>query len=361
MIPRACALALAWLVAAACALAAPVDVEPYFRSADYDGLKLSPSGKRVAGMARVEGRRGLVGIDLASRKPGKVIVVASSEIEWFEWVSDERILFSVVERESGTGRLRAGPLYTVKPDGSGLSVLARPLLRGEQRSLRSNYFLSRLPGTTDVLVLANDANPRYFDVYRLDTETGQKRLRSLDKPGRVVRWMADREGALRLAVTEEDEGGGKTFWRASESDPWREIESFGSRAQRFVPVAFDGDGSLIVSARIDGDLASLRRFDPVAKRAGEVLAAHPEVDLEGGLVYDGVRKRIVGVRYEGEHPGIAVRRRVGAPARASTARCPTGSTCRRATTGRRCWCNRRTATPGPGTSSIRRSGSSRGS
>ena len=298
--------AAAWLVAAAALAADAVPVEPYFKHADYQDLKLSPSGKLAAGIVRVNGRSGLVGIDLATRKPGKVVAVNANEIEWFEWVNDERILFNVSERESGTGRVRPGPVFTVKPDGSELRLLARPLLHGEQQqALRYTRFLSRLPDSTDVLVLANDANPRYYDVYRLDTDSGRKTLRSLDKPGNVVRWMADRDGALRLAVTDDGTGGGRTFWRASESDPWQAVEEFKARGQRYVPVAFDGDGSLIVATRPKGDLAQLYRFDPATKQLGETLAAHPQIDLGGGLIYDGRKKRVVGVRYEGDRPGIA--------------------------------------------------------
>ena len=44
-------------------------------------------------------------------------------------------------------------------------------------------------GSDDILVVANDAHERFPDVYRLNTDTGRKTLRSLGKPGDVVRWV----------------------------------------------------------------------------------------------------------------------------------------------------------------------------
>ena len=84
------------------------------------------------------------------------------------------------------------------------------------------------------------------------------------------------------------------------------IEEFPSHLQNYIPVAFDGDGSLVVATRAGGrDTLALHRFDPTAKKLGELLAAHPDVDLDGGIVYDARSERIVGVRYRGERPGTA--------------------------------------------------------
>ena len=80
------------------------------------------------------------------------------------------------------------------------------------------------------------------------------------------------------------------------------IEEFkATTRQRYVPVAFDGDGSLIVRTRASGDMAALYRFDPRRRRRwASSLAAHPQVDLDGGLIYD---------RQQGSRRRRAVRRR----------------------------------------------------
>ena len=247
-----------------------VPVEPYFKHADYQDFKLSPSGKLAAGIVRVNGRSGLVGIDLATRKPGKVVAVNADEIEWFEWVNDERILFNVSERESGTGRRapRPGLHRQARRQRIAGARAAAPARRAAASAALHALSVARC--RTPPTCSCSPTTPTRATTTSIASipRRGRKTLRSLEKPGNVVRWMADRDGALRLAVTDEETGGGKTFWRASESDPWQVVEEFKARGQRYAPVAFDGDGSLIVATRPKGDLAQLHRFDPATKQAG---------------------------------------------------------------------------------------------
>jgi dipeptidyl aminopeptidase/acylaminoacyl peptidase len=283
-----------------------VAVEPFFRHADYGSFKLSPSGKYVAGIVPVNGRGGLVAIDVETRKPWPATTVNVSDVGWFEWVNDERLVFTVLDLTVGGGEQRGSGLFTVKRDGSEFRMLVRPPTGGGQYVYRYTQFLAALhDGSDDILVVANDANPRYPDVYRLNTDTGRKTLRSLNKPGDVVRWVADRKGVVRVAVTEEKEGGGRLYWRAAESAPWEIIDDYKPRRQRFVPVAFDGDGSLIVASNARHDTQALYRFDPEKKAVGELLAAHPQVDLTGGLIYDYTKERVIGVAFNADKPGVA--------------------------------------------------------
>ena len=68
------------------------------------------------------------------------------------------------------------------------------------------------------------------------------------------------------------------------------------------PVAFDGDGSLIVRSNVGRDKYALFRYDPETKALGELIAEHPHVDIAGGLVYDPHKGRVVGVEYDAMRP-----------------------------------------------------------
>jgi dipeptidyl aminopeptidase/acylaminoacyl peptidase len=300
------AVAALLLAAAASAGAARVDPEPFFKHADYGEFKLSPSGKHVAGIVPVNGRTGLAAVEVATRKSGPVANVNVSDIAWFEWVNDDRLVFTIIDRQVGAGAQRGSGLYTVRRDGSEFRVLARPPGAGQFVYRYTRVLATLRDGSDNVIVVANDANEKYPDVYRLDTATGKKSLVSLGKPGDVVQWLADRKGRVRIAVTDEPGGKARTYWRASEEDRWQLVEEFPVHDQRYRPVGFDGDGSLVVASRPEGkDTLALYRFDPVAKKLGDLLAAHPDVDLAGDLVYDHRTNRIVGVGYLGERPGFA--------------------------------------------------------
>ena len=296
----------ALLLVAGAALAADpsarVAVEPFFKHADYGAFKISPSGKYVAGLVPVNGRSGLVAVDLATRKPGEATTVRSSDIGWFEWVSDDRLVFTVIDRQVGAGAQRASGLYSVMRDGTDFRILVRPPASGG----RYTQFLSALDdGSDDILVLSYSPNPRYPDVYRIKTSGGGGRLLSLGKPGDVVRWLADRKGAVRIAITAEANGRMRTYWRADESTPWQMLEEYGPNDPHDVPIAFDGDGSLVVATRSRSDMSALYRYDLATKKMGDLLAAHPQIDIAGGLIYDRRKERIVGVRYEADKPGVA--------------------------------------------------------
>ena len=51
-----------------------------------------------------------------------------SDIAWFEWVNDDRLVFTIVDRQVGGGAQRGSGLYTVKRDGGefGCSPVRRP-------------------------------------------------------------------------------------------------------------------------------------------------------------------------------------------------------------------------------------------
>jgi len=165
--PSRVRIALFGLVVAATSLTAlaadptpRVPVEPFFRHADYSSFKLSPSGKYVAGIIPVNGRGGLVAIDLETRKPGHVTTVNVSDIGWFEWVNDDRLVFTVLDLEVGSGEQRGSGLFTVKRDGSEFRVLVRPPTGAGQWVYRYTQFLAALhDGSDDILVVANDTVP----------------------------------------------------------------------------------------------------------------------------------------------------------------------------------------------------------
>jgi dienelactone hydrolase len=310
-----------WTVAAvvwlspfvACAEDAPVSrvpVEPFFAFPDYTQVQLSPSGKYLAGIVQSNGRSALGFIDLDTMKPGTVASGADGDIVGFDWVNDERVVFWVGDRQAGSGEQRGGGLFTIKRDGTEFLTLAPGVKAqaGQGRYvLRGTRLLTTLDdGSDDILVESNESDARHADVYRMNTRNGRKALKTFGRPGDAIQWVADRTGAVRAVVTEEKGFSiQRSWWRATEDSPWVMIGEYKLRDERIQPVAFDGDGSLIVASNIGRDTMALYRYDTTKKALGELLAAHPQADLEDGLVYDRRKHKIVGVRYDAEKPGVA--------------------------------------------------------
>ncbi len=293
------ALALAAVATLACAADAPQSPEPYFAHSDFAGLALSPSGKYVGALVPVRGRLALAVLELDTRTPKPVARVDGEDIRWFAWANDDRLVFTTIDLQAGLGEQRVGGLYAVNRDGSDFRIIDGP-------GGRYTRFHSTLDdGSSDILATANDRNADFPDLVRVNTVTGRANLITFERPGDSVAWVADRAGVARGVVTVEKGTIQRSWWRPAADAKWQLIGEYRYGEPGIVPVAFDGDGSMIVASNIGRDTAALYRFDAAKNAPGELLAAHPHVDLTSGLVYDRRAKRIVGLRYEGARPGYA--------------------------------------------------------
>jgi dipeptidyl aminopeptidase/acylaminoacyl peptidase len=305
-------LCAAWLALFACAVRAadsPVSPEPYFKHEDFDRVQLSPSGKVIAALAPVNGRKSLVAIDMQTRKPRVITTIDGNDICSLQWVNDNRLVFSVCDLQSGLGEQRGGGLFGIDVDGTNFRILAptaKALFERGQFVYRYTRFARVLyDGSDDVLVLSNDRSERWEDMYRLNTRDARKTLLTDTWPGDPVRWVADRNGVVRGAVTTEQAGIiNRSWWRPSADAKWQMIGEYGLRDASVVPVAFDGDGSLIVGSDIGRETVALYRFDTAKMAVGELLAAHPHADL-WSVIYDRHQSKVVGVYHDGGRPGIA--------------------------------------------------------
>ena len=284
-----------------------VTPEPYFEHASYRELRLSPSGKYLGALIPAGGRVRLAVIDVETKSVAIAAALQGDDVDWFEWVNDDRLVFSAIDLQSGLGEQRGGGLFAVNRDGKDFRILA-PTLKAQSDRQQFVYRYTRLlslprDGTDDILVVSNDPDARYPNVYRMDTRSARRMLKSSDKPGDIVSWLADRKGAIRAAV-EIDKGTTlRVYWRSDEASKWVRLAESNHRDATFLPVAFDGDGSLIVKSNIGRDTWAIYRYDTDKRALGTELAAHPSADLDGNLVFDRSKNRIVGLRYQADRPG----------------------------------------------------------
>jgi dipeptidyl aminopeptidase/acylaminoacyl peptidase len=287
-----------------------VPVEPFFRHADYRELALSPSGKYLGALVPVDGRVRLSVIDLDAKTAKVVASMRGEDISSFAWVNDSRLVFSLIDLQSGLAEQRAGGLFAIDRDGTNFRILAptiRELIVRGQIAPRFT-FLHDVPGdgSDDIFVDTNENDVDYVSIYRMNTRTGRKTALVDTPPGDVVGWLLDRKGQARAAVTSEKKGlASRVYWRAGAGDKWTSLGEFGLSDRRILPAAFDGDGSLVVASDVGRDTLALYRYDTTKMATGELLAAHPQNDLGGGLVFDRRKNAIVGVAYDGAKPGAA--------------------------------------------------------
>jgi len=279
-----------------------VGPEAFFRHSDFSDLKPSPSGKYLAALVPQNGRRAIGIVDLVKLKSEVAAKLQDGDIVWFEWVNDDRLVLSVADLQSGLGEQYGGGLIAIDRDGSHVRELsptaARTFGKGNFRYRHMEFLQALDDGSDDIMVATRDRSAEVPDVYRVNTRTGVKTLKTFDSPGPVARWILDRSGAVRAAITDEKSLRSRAFYRAAEDAPWQLMGDYALGDAHTLPLAFDGDGTLLVTSNVGRDTVAIYTYDMVKNARGEMLAGHERVDITDGLVYDRLKKKIVGVRYD---------------------------------------------------------------
>ena len=293
---------------------ARVPPEAFFKRPDVSDAQLSPSGKFLAISTGLGGpRRGLIVFDLD--KPGLVTQAArynDADVSGFQWVSDERLVYSLTDDERGGGDQWFNPgLFSVRPDGTErrtLIEMARRFVTGTQlhsRALDWRHRLLHVPGNggEDVIVGAYQftagGDIKSIDALRVNVVTGLVRSLSAGAPINVVRWLFDRQGEPRAVVSQRD-GEDQFHWRAPGSTAWEQLAQFPTLRRLYSPAYVDDSGGLYVT-RASGaaGLQVLARFDFAQRRpAREPLISTPGFDYRGSLLTEDVGGKVLGVRVE---------------------------------------------------------------
>lgn len=301
------------------AQAAPPSVEDFFRWPQHGELSLSPNGTLLGAIVPIHGRRNIAIIDLKDMRGRVLTALKESDIGFFAWVNDRRIVYGLTDLQRALGEVTPGGLYAVDVDASAPRELSPPVGLKETEAFvrfrRARFAgVFRPANTDDILVLANDRNLEYPDVYRMNTRTGRKTLLTDQTPGRALGWLADRAGAVRVAATDEDNLKVGIHYRQGAEAPWRKLvqfHPFEEPERGFTPIGFDYDDTLLVAALSDDKIA-LYRYDLKENRLGERLVVHKDYDLGtdtfdvlgrgAGPVFDHVKRKLVGIQIEAERP-----------------------------------------------------------
>jgi len=291
--------------------AADVPVAAFFGHAAFSDAGMAPAGRHVAMRYAPDGSRvRLAVMDVKTHKIDVVAALADADILSFNWVNDNRLVFTIGDRTLGQGEQRLGPgLYAVNRDGTEL----RQLVSRTQLLNESNKHL--LPPGTSFFAVAGkrDTDEVYvlqaayrnddldaINLLRLNTRTG--RSYSINRPPRVMAWMLDQHGEPRIAVSQDGKESVVNYLDPAQ-DKWRplaRVDSWSGQGS-FDPVAFGPDGTLYVSTENGQDKRALYTFDLKAnKLASEPLMVLPDHDFSGSLI--ATDEKVLGVVTEAEMP-----------------------------------------------------------
>ncbi|NGZ86811.1 S9 family peptidase [Duganella aceris] len=280
----------------ALAAAAAPPIADFFGNPEFSGAELSPSGKYLA--VRVGARDKRDRLAVVTLDDGKVQVVGNfsdADIGQFEWVNDERLVFTATDRSVGQGDARYAPgLYAINRDGGKFRQLVsrsgQPFITvgtggiSPRELLPWNTYLLGQRGGQDsefvYVVYASYTRGQidYIDLQRLNTLTGNHT--SFKRPGDTMHWLLDNNGEPRLTITEE-KGVNTLYYRdPAKNQEWRPLTHYNTYTggqDAFSPLAFGPDGTLYVVSNAHKDKSAVHTYN----LATGALSDKPLISLEG--------------------------------------------------------------------------------
>ena len=307
-LPFAAAAQAATATATAKKSASEYTVEEFFRRAEYQGMQLSPNGERLAATIPYKGRANLVIIDLGKRTRNLISSFESMDVGQFYWINNDRLCMRVAETQDVSGAFNYRGTYCVDHDGQNLRDFTK---LGAQFQPIGDF------RGNSMLVAFTERSRDSLDGYRFDTLTGKYEIMTRDSPGDVTAWVADRDGVLRVAVSDPErksksEARKRVVWYRDTADAkWQKLVEFDKLANLPVgdywePLAFDYDNrTLYIEGRIAGrDRAAIYKYDTKERKIGDLMFEHPIVDVEGGLIFSRSQKKLLGIRFQGDKPVV---------------------------------------------------------
>lgn len=291
-----------------------LDVKDFFRVAQLSAPRLSPDGKYIAALREYKGRINVTVVDLATKKPFIVTSFSDADVANLSWVNSQRLIFSLIDRERGSGDQVAGGMFVIDRDGRNFrSLVERAFLtEGEKLLPAGTTLLGRVmehgQPTDDVMVEVPSlqARGRYSsNVHRLNTATGRSTLMTLGGPADTQAWIVDRLNVVRAAISTVADTT-SIYLRDSDQAPWRVIFKFGSAdpSAEVRPVAFDASGKLYVSAYMGADTAAIYGYNAkTGSLDSDPIVAIKGFDVTGGLRFSPDGARLLGIDYDAERPG----------------------------------------------------------
>lgn len=260
-----------------------IPLRDFFRNPEGASYQVSPAGDYLSWMAPWENRLNVFVQPAGGGEPRRLTDATKRDIAGYFWAADDQIVY--LQDDGGDENFH---LYAVNADGSGLRDLTPfPGVRvGVVDDLRDDE--------DHLLISMNKRDARVFDVFRLNTRTGEMELVA-ENPGSVSSWVTDHDGKVRAAV-QTDGVNTELLYRATEDEPFRKVLVTDFR-ESVEPLFFTFDNKeLYASSNLGRDKAAIVRLDPATGKELEVIFEHPEVDTDA-LLSSEKRKVITGATY----------------------------------------------------------------
>ena len=260
-----------------------IPMQDFFKNPEQSDFKISPNGTYYSFLAPYEGILNIFVKKIGTDSVIQVTKQTDRNLTSYEWANDKRILF--LKDNGGDENFR---LYGVNIDGSNMKCLT------EYPNVRTEVIDYLKDLGTHVIVGMNKRDPKVFDPYRIDIETGEAVLLA-ENPGNITAWHTDHEGKLRLAIS-TDGVNTSIMYRPDEKAKFKKVMETNFKDE-LRPLFFTFDNKNIYAlSNINRDKFEVVIFDIQNGNELEVVYKTDKADV-AGLNYSGKRKVLTSAYY----------------------------------------------------------------
>lgn len=302
------ASSLLLLCVAAGSAVAQTDLEKLFKNAQFASATLSPNGKYLATTANINGRFHLAVVEIETGAAKNLAGYEAVDIYQINWISDERIVFNIIDREEKQNSSYSG-LHSIDREGSRLTNLGRPMDGGPATiGWTGKPYHMEIAGIVrsdpDSIIALGHFYNRDVLPYRIESTTGRRKEIAYNVNGLPRGFVFDAKSQLRVVVTANAIESELTIWHADQTgQEWKKLSTHSRLDPKFTALAFDADNTtMLVSAPTAEGRLGIYKYDFVNNKPGELLAADKSVDVGSGLVFGPDTKKLLGVRMQTEPP-----------------------------------------------------------
>ena len=247
-----------------------IAVEDFFSTPEKTDFQISPNGEYIAYLGLENNEKNLYIIRSGEEEGAQRLTTESERgVQSYFWASDDELVFI---KDSQHDSLQ---VYAVDRSTSAVRDLMPP------STVKLRWVSPTKVINNSFLISLNERDSSVFDVYRLRTDACKKELVAKN-PGNIIRWYADLDGELRLALA-SDSVKETMLYRNSEREPFRAVMS-NSFKNSIMPLGFSMKkrSHVFALSNVNRDKLALVEIDMETGTEVEVLYSHPEVDIDHG-------------------------------------------------------------------------------
>ena len=247
-----------------------IPVEDFFSTPEKTDFHISPNGEYIAYLGSYNDKKNIYIIPAGQKEGAQRL---TTETKWgvqsYFWASDDELVFTKDKRYDSL------QIFAVHRSTSAVRHLMQP------STVKLRWISPTKVIDNSFLISLNERDSSVFDVYRLRTDVCKKELIAKN-PGNIIRWYADLNGELRLALA-SDSVKETMLYRDSESEPFRPVMSNSFR-NSIMPLGFSirKRSHVFALSNFNRDKLALVEIDMKTGTEVAMLYSHPDVDVDHG-------------------------------------------------------------------------------